>query len=53
MVASSVRERKEIGWEGWSKVRTGTGFGEGIMFSFVGRREVVGIVLVLGDGYLP
>ena len=52
MVASSVRERKETGWEGWSKVRTGTGFGEGIISSFVWRGEAV-VVLSLGIRYLP
>ena len=31
MVASRVRVRCDIGWEGWSKERTGTGLGGGIM----------------------
>jgi hypothetical protein len=31
MVASRVRVRWDIGWEGWSKERTGTGLGGGIM----------------------
>jgi hypothetical protein len=31
MVASRVREKWEMGWEGWSKERTGTGAGGGIL----------------------
>ena len=31
MVASRVRVKWDIGWEGWSKERTGTGLGGGIM----------------------